>query len=115
MEFLYLSTCSTCKRIMQLLPKHKDLNFRDVKVNPLSLEEVRQLAALSGSFTALINKRSQQFKISGISSKDLTEAQSEQLLVTHYSYLARPILVIGSEIFIGNSSATVAAMVNKLT
>jgi arsenate reductase-like glutaredoxin family protein len=61
-----------------------------------------------GSYEALINKRAQLFKQRQIDTKKLTEENAKNLLLDHYTFLKRPVLVYRNKVFVGNSKAVVA-------
>lgn len=105
--FYYLSSCDTCKRIMKSLNLTDDITLIDIKKNPLTSSQLNDLYQLSGSYEALLNKRAQKLK--EIDKSTLNETKIQSLLLEHYTFLKRPVLVYKGELFIGNAKATVAA------
>jgi arsenate reductase len=108
-KYIYLSTCDTCKRILKELQLPADVEMQDIKKNPVTEEQVAFLYGKTGSYEALINKRSRKFKESGIVAKECTEEQFKGLLFKDYTFLARPVLIWEDEAFIGNAKKTVEA------
>lgn len=108
-KIYYLSTCDTCKRILSEIDAPSEFELQDIKVNPLSKEEVEQLESLAGSYESLFSKRARLYKEKDLKNKDLTEEDYRNLLLEHYTFLKRPVIVNEQEIFIGNSKKTVAA------
>lgn len=106
--FLYLSSCSTCKRIMEALVLPEELKLIDIKKEPLNTNQLDFLYQNTGSYLALINKRAQLFKQRQIDTQQLTEDSAKNLLLEHYSFLKRPVLVYRDKVFVGNSKAVVA-------
>lgn len=106
-KLFYLSSCSTCKRIINILQPGKDVVLRDIKQKPLNAEELEQMHQLSGSYEALFSKRAQLYKQRNLKDKTLTETDFKNLLLEHYTFLKRPVLVLSDTIFIGNASSTV--------
>ncbi|WP_221410756.1 arsenate reductase family protein [Riemerella anatipestifer] len=109
----YLKTCSTCKRIMQDLDL-SDWNLREIKSEPINEEELSQMYAITKSYEELFSKRSTQIKANNIDVKELKEEDFKTLLLQHYSFLKRPVFLVGKEnIYIGNSSKTIEALQQK--
>lgn len=106
--FYYLSSCSTCKRILKELNLPENIPLQDIKPNPLNKEQVEHLKLLAGSYEALFSKRAQLYKERGLKDKDLSENDFKELLLEHYTFLKRPVLVYKNKIFIGNASKTIA-------
>ncbi|GLB48011.1 arsenate reductase family protein [Neptunitalea lumnitzerae] len=108
-KIYYLSTCDTCKRILkEWEPIPEDVTLQDIKKEALNEEDVTAMYALSGSYEALFNKRSQLYKQRNLKEQNLTETDIKDLLLEHYTFLKRPVLVLENRIFVGNSKATVA-------
>ena len=64
---------------------------------------------LSGSYEALFSKRAQLYKKRNLKEKQLSEEDYRALLLEHYTFLKRPVLIYDENIFIGNSKPVVAA------
>ena len=107
--FYYLSSCSTCKKILKTLQLTADIQQVDIKKNPLDEVQLEQLYKLSGSYEAIFSRRAQLYKKLILKDQKLGEKQYRQLLLKHYSFLKRPVLCYDKHIFIGNSPEVVAA------
>src|SRR5690606_18917811 len=105
----YLSTCTTCKRIMQEIELPSAFIKQDIKVQGITADELEELYNLSGSYKALFSKRAKLFKEKNIDEDSMLDEDYRDLLLIHYTFLRRPIIVNNDEIFIGNSDKTVAA------
>ncbi len=106
-KLFYLSSCSTCKRILNELQPPESVKLQDIKTNPISIEEIEKLRKLAGSYEALFSKRAQLYKKRNLKNKALTETDFKNLLLEHYTFLKRPVLVLSNTIFIGNASSNV--------
>jgi len=104
----YLGTCNTCKKIIAELGAER-LEHREIKADPLTPAELDALKKLAGSYEALFSRRSQQIKQRGLDVSTFTEQDFRAHILEHYSFLKRPVVVAGGEVFIGNAKATVAA------
>lgn len=106
-RFYYLSSCDTCKRIIKTLELPNTVTLVDIKKTPLQEAELEELYRHTKSYEALLNKRAQKLK--EIDKSILTEDKIKSLLLDHYTFLKRPVLVLGDELFVGNAKATIAA------
>jgi len=108
--FYYLSTCQTCKRIIKDLDLDDSIQKIDIKKNPINKDQLIYLYKIEGCYENLINKRAQLFKTLGLSNKVLGENDFKNLLLKHYTFLKRPVLVYDNNLFIGNSSKVTIEM-----
>lgn len=106
-KFYYLSSCSTCKRILSELNLPEDIKLHEIKSEPISESDLDILHSLAGSYEELLSKRAQLYKERDLKSKKLSEADYKNLILEHYTFLKRPVLIFGNQIFIGNSPKTV--------
>ncbi|WP_203295254.1 arsenate reductase family protein [Luteirhabdus pelagi] len=111
----YLSTCDTCKRIMNELELGDAFIKQDIKEQGISGEELEELQNLSGSYEALFSKRARLYRERNLKDQELLEEDFKNLLMEHYTFLKRPVIVNNDEIFIGNSKKTVEAAKKSLT
>ena len=102
-----LSTCDTCRRILKEVGYPEKMEVVDIKKSPVDAPLLDQLHAAAGSYEALFNTRAQRLKAMGIKAADLTEEQRRVLLLEDYSFLRRPVFVVGSRVLAGNAKATV--------
>ena len=108
-KIYYLSTCDTCKRILKEIEPPQDFKLQDIKKDPLTEQELEQLKQVAGSYETLFSRRARLYKDRDLKNKELSEEEFKNLLLEHYTFLKRPVIVSGNEIFIGNSAKTVAA------
>lgn len=107
--FFYLSSCDTCKRIMKTLNLEGAIEQIDIKKNPLNEYQLDELFKLSKNYEALFSKRAQLYKQRGLKDKVLNDEDYRMLILEHYTFLKRPILIYDQRIYIGNSSKVVEA------
>jgi arsenate reductase len=108
-KIYYLSTCDTCKRILKTWEPLNGVSLQDIKTEPLSEDNLDQLKELAGSFEALFSKRARLYKERQLKDQNLGEREFKKLLLEHYTFLKRPVLVLEDAIFIGNSNRVVLA------
>ena len=108
-QFIFLVSCNTCKRIQSELNLPKDIRLQNTKEAPITEEQVEFLYQQTGSYEVLFNRRSQQYRGRGLHEKSLTEVDYKKLLLDHYSFIKRPILIYNGVAYIGNSKKTIQA------
>tara|TARA_Y100000768_G_C23411980_1_gene422148 strand:- start:122 stop:463 length:342 start_codon:yes stop_codon:yes gene_type:complete len=109
-QFIYLSTCDTCKRILKDVNLPKNITLRDIKKTPLKPNELKSFKNIAGTFRSLLNNRAQKLK--NVDKSILSEEKIFSLLKEHYSYLKRPILYFNGQLLIGNSKKIIEEIKN---
>ena len=104
----YLSTCSTCNRIIKELDiNNKDFEMQDIKTEPITPDQLAEMKEMAGSYESLFSRRSMKFRPMGLHEMDLTEADYKKYILEEYTFLKRPVIFIKNQIFIGNSKKVV--------
>jgi arsenate reductase len=103
----YLKTCNTCLRILKEINLSSDFVYQDIKEKEVTVKQLEELHALSGSYESLFSKRAKLYKEMGLKNQNLSEQDFKYYLLHHYTFLKRPVIVFGNQIFIGNSKKTV--------
>jgi arsenate reductase len=96
-------------RILKELNFPSDFELQDIKENPLTVKQLEELHKLSGSYEALFSKRAKLYKEMDLKNTNLQERDFKHYILEHYTFLQRPVIVIGNSIFIGNSKKVVEA------
>lgn len=106
----YLSTCDTCRRILNLLElKEKGFYLQDIKTEKITDTQLKELKNSVGSYEALFSKASRQFKARNLSGAELKENDYKNLILEEYTFLKRPVIVYNNKVFVGNSKETIAS------
>lgn len=92
-----------------------DVKLQDIKKDPVSADQLDHLKGLAGSYEALFNKRARLYKERNLKEKELTEDDYKKLILEHYTFLKRPVIVLDEQVFIGNSKKTIGAAKENLT
>ena len=106
-KIYFLASCDTCRKIIKSLPASAQLEFHDIRQNPITEAQLDEMYALAGSYEALFSKKAQLYKSMDLKNKNLTEADYKKYLLEHYTFLSRPVFIIGGKIFIGNSQKNI--------
>jgi arsenate reductase (glutaredoxin) len=115
-KMYYLSTCSTNARIMKdckITPKarpngeaERGFELQDIKTQPITAAQLDEMKKMAGSYEALFSRVALKYK--SLDPKPTTEKEYRKLILEEYTFLKRPVAIIGDKIFIGNSKTNVA-------
>lgn len=109
----FLQTCDTCRRILKEV-NTESFERQEIKTNTISVAQLEEMYALSGSYEALFNKRAKLYKAMDLKNQDLTEADYRQFLLDEYTFLKRPVFIVDDKIFIGNSKKVIESLKEKI-
>lgn len=110
-KIYHLSTCNTCQRIINEINPGPEVALQDIKAQAITSQQLEAMYAMTGSYEALFSKRAQLYRQRGLHEQNLTEQDYKNLILEHYTFLKRPVIRIGEEIFVGNSKKVVTAAV----
>lgn len=105
----YLKTCDTCKRILKSFPSD-GFEFQEIKTEPITEEQISKLRELAGSYEALFSRRAKKYKEMGLKDAPLEEADYKHYILSDYTFLQRPVIVIDDHIFIGSGKKNLEAL-----
>ncbi len=112
-KIFYLSTCSTCQRIMKDMPLGK-FETHDIKTELLKDSDLDQMRALTKSYDQLFSRRALKYRSLGLNKQQLSEQDYKHWILKEYTFLKRPVTIIGQSIFIGSSKNTVEQLQQAL-
>lgn len=108
-----LSTCDTSKRIIKPI-QDKGFVLKDIKKNRITESELDEMKSMAGSYEALFSRRSRSYISLGLKEKVLSEDDYRSYILSDYTFLKRPVVIVEDEIFIGNQKANVKALYARL-
>ena len=108
-KIYHLSTCTTCQRILKELKPGKDFIMQDIKTEKITPAQIDEMKALSGSYESLFSRVALKFRSMGLNAMKLTEKDYRKYILEEYTFLKRPVIIVGKQIFIGNAPKTTAA------
>lgn len=109
----YLGSCSTNDRILKEL-NLEGVNLQDIKKNPITENQIEEMAHKAGSYESLFSRRAMKFRSLGLNKQILNEFDYKKYILEEYTFLKRPVAIIGDEIFIGNSKKNIDKLKVKL-
>jgi len=109
-KIYHLSTCGTCQKIIdEFGSRAKGYLRQDIKAEPITASQLDEMKTLAGSYEALFSRRALKYREWGLNEKTLTEKEYRKYILEEYTFLRRPVVINGKEIFIGNAPKVVAA------
>ncbi|MEM8927487.1 MAG: ArsC/Spx/MgsR family protein [Bacteroidota bacterium] len=106
-KIFHLETCKTCQKILKELEPLDGIELREIKSKGVTQEELEEMRALTDSYESLFSRRAMLFRQRGLNNQELSEDDFKKLILEHYTFLKRPVVVIDDEIFIGNAKKQV--------
>lgn len=114
-KIYYLSSCSTCARIMKELKiSAKNFILQDIKTEKITSNQLEEMKKLSGSYESLFSRIALKYKSLGLKDKNLTENDYKKYILDEYTFLKRPVMLLDNAIFIGNSKSVIAQVAKAL-
>lgn len=104
-KFYWLPHCSTCKKAKDFI-ENKGFTiteFHDLKAQPISREVVEKLAEMVGGAENLFSRRAIKFRELGLHEREVSSAEVLDLMSSEYTFIKRPVLVIGEKATAGFS------------
>ena len=108
-KIYHLASCSTCQRILKQWKPSKNVLLQDIKTEKITPNQLDELAKLAGSYESLFSRVALKYRGMGLNTQKLNEKDYRKLILEEYTFLKRPVLIVDSEIFIGNSPKNVIA------
>ncbi|HEX5002281.1 MAG TPA: ArsC/Spx/MgsR family protein [Bacteroidia bacterium] len=116
-KIYHLANCTTNQRILKEVKPGKDVIMQEIKTEPITAGQLEEMAKLAGSYEALFSRVALKYRSMGLNEMKLTEKDYKKYILQEYTFLRRPVMISGNQIFIGNSKKVVeaakAAMVSK--
>ena len=76
--------------------------LQDIKTQPISISQLEDMYTLSGSYESLFSRRAKKYKSMGLKDQILNETDYKQLILSDYTFLKRPVIIVNERIFIGS-------------
>jgi len=110
----YLKSCNTCMRIIKQLALGDEFEYQNIKEEKITTKQLDEMQQLSGSYEALFSRRAMKYRQLGLNEKQLTEKEYRQYILEEYTFLKRPVFIIGDAIYIGNAKKVIEAIEKAL-
>ena len=114
MKKIYLlNSCNTCQKIVKEINPSSDVELCNIKENNIDATTLDWLKEKVGSYEALFSKRAIKYRSLGLNEMKLTEQDYRNYMLEEYTFLKRPFMINGEEVFIGNAHKEVDAAVKS--
>ncbi len=112
-KIYHLPTCSTCQRLL------KEWNIdgaelRDIRNEPITEDEIDEMAKLAGGYEPLFSRRAMKFRSMGLNEMELSESDYRRYILQEDTFLKRPVVIVGDQIFIGSAKKDAQAAAEAL-
>ena len=108
MKKIYLlNSCSTCQRILKEVAPSNDVELQNIKEENIDEKTLDWLKEKVGSYEALFSKKAMKYRSMGLNEMNLTENDYRKYMLEEYTFLKRPFMINGDEVFIGNTKKVV--------
>ncbi|MDH5475487.1 MAG: hypothetical protein OEX22_07345 [Cyclobacteriaceae bacterium] len=106
----YLSSCSTCTRILKTLNIGDEFVKQDIKNDKITSVQLDEMKRMAGSYESLFSRSAMKYKSLGLKDMTLEENDYKNYILEEYTFLKRPVFIVNDQIFIGNSKKNIAAL-----
>ena len=106
-KIYHLSSCSTCQRIIKTLEPTADVVLQDIKTEQITEEQLQEMKGMAGTYEALFSRRAMKYRSMGLNEMELSEEDYKRYILEEYTFLKRPVMISGDQIFIGNAKKVV--------
>ena len=107
-KIYHLGNCDTCQWILKELQPLDGVELQDIKTVAITTQQLEEMHRLAESYEALFSKRARLYREKGLHEKTLSEDDYKNLILEHYTFLKRPVILVNGQIFIGNSKKVIA-------
>ena len=114
-KIYHLATCTTCQAILkEVNAEAQQCRLQDIKTEKITPQQLDEMKKMAGSYEALFSRRALKYKELGLKDKKLEEKDYRNYILEEYTFLKRPVAIIGDKIFVGNDKKTVLALQQQL-
>lgn len=99
---------------MKSLPL-EGFTLQDIKVEAITPDQIDEMKQLAGSYEALFSRKAMKYRAMGLHEQELGESDYRGLILQEYTFLKRPVFIVGDTIFVGNSKKVIEALAQELS
>lgn len=106
-----IKNCNKIRDTKKWMEEHNvDFEFIDVKKDPLTREELKELEFKVG-LDVLVNKRGRKWRDLGLSDKNLSDDELFEQLLEHQVMIKRPVLIKDESVLVGYDEESFEAFI----
>lgn len=111
----HLGNCTTCQAIIKETGVDKKISeIQDIKTESITPEQLEDMKKMAGSYEALFSRRAMKYKELGLKDRKLYENDYKNFILSEYTFLKRPVVILGKNIFIGSEKKNIAALTQAI-
>ena len=88
-----------------------DFEKQDIKTDLITPAQLKEMKEMAGSYEALFSRRAIKYKEMNLKDQELTENDFKRLILQEYTFLKRPVIIVGDKIFVGNEEKTIQLII----
>lgn len=100
-------------RILKQIPL-EGFVLQEIKSEPITVKQLEEMKNISGSYESLFSRRAKKYKEMGLKDQNLSEKDYKQLILDHYTFLKRPVIILNDNIYIGSSKKTIDSLLETI-
>jgi arsenate reductase (glutaredoxin) len=111
----HLAVCTSCQEILKetKLDK-KGYELQDIKTEKITPAQLDEMKKMAGTYEALFSRKAIKYRELGLKYKNLQEKDYRNYILEEYTFLKRPVVISGKDIFIGNDKKAVERLKKEL-
>jgi arsenate reductase len=114
-KIYHLGTCTTSQAIInETAIGKKGFEMQDIKFEKITPSQLEEMKNMVGSYEALFSRRALKYKELGLKNKRLSEKDYRKYILEEYTFLKRPVIILGDKIFAGSEKKTIEALKKAL-
>ena len=88
---------------------------QEIKTESITSHQLEEMKELAGSYEALFSRKAKKYKEMGLKDEVLSEKDYRHYILNDYTFLKRPVVIDGKEIFIGNEKKNLQTLADHLS
>jgi arsenate reductase (glutaredoxin) len=101
-KIYYMANCTTSQAIIKETGiTDEKFEMQDIKFEKITPAQLDAMKKMIGSYEALFSRRALKYKELGLKDKKLEEKDYRNYILEEYTFLKRPVVIIGDKIFAG--------------
>lgn len=114
-KIYHLGNCTTCQAIIKDTGiDSKRFEMQDIKPEKITAAQLDEMKKKTGSYESLFSRRAMKYKELGLKDKKLSEDDYRNFILQEYTFLKRPVVIMGDEIFVGSEKKTIERLKKAL-
>ena len=110
-KIYHLGNCTTCQAIIKATGiDKKGFDMQDIKFEKITPTQLDEMKKMTGSYESLFSRRALKYKEWKLKDKKLSEKDYRQYILDEYTFLKRPVVIMGDKISVGSEKKTVEAL-----